>query len=120
MVVNIRETSQEMHVYCNSGKLIIRTVADCPGFGEVWFHRGGIANILSLSLVKEMLHITYDSAMGKYANTFVVHKKDSNQWKFIQSARGLYYCDFSFNIKKNAFALVNIVAKNEKINPRRM
>ena len=35
MVVNIRETSREMHVYCNARKLIIRTVADWPGFGEV-------------------------------------------------------------------------------------
>ena len=52
MVVNIRETSQEMHVYCNFRKVIIWTVADCPGFGEVWFHHGVIANILSLALVK--------------------------------------------------------------------
>ena len=52
MVVSISETSREMHVYCNSGKVIIWKVADWPGFGEVWFHRGGIANILSLALVK--------------------------------------------------------------------
>ena len=52
--------------------------------------------------------------MGKYANTFVVHNKDSNQRKFIQSNRGLYYCDVSDNSKKNAFALVNTVADNEK------
>ena len=52
MVVNIHETSQEMHVYCNAGKVIIRTVAVWTGFGEVWFHRSGITNILSLALVK--------------------------------------------------------------------
>ena len=34
-VINICETIQEMHVYCNSGKVIIWTVADSPGFGEV-------------------------------------------------------------------------------------
>ena len=48
------------------------------------------------------------------ANNFVVHKKDVNQRKFIQSNRGLYYCDVSDNSKKNDFALVNTVAKNEK------
>ena len=79
MVVNIRETSREMHVYCNSGKVIIWTVADWTGFGEVWFHRGAIANILSLALVKEMFRITYDSVMVTDANSFVVHKKDGNQ-----------------------------------------
>ena len=52
MVVKIRETIRDMHVYCNAGKVIIRTVADWSDFGEVWFLRGGIANILSLALVK--------------------------------------------------------------------
>ena len=100
MVVNIRETRREMHVYCNAGKTIIQTVANCPGFGVVWFHRGGIADILYLALVKEMFHITYDRAMGTYANTFVVHKKYGKQRKFVQSTRGLYYCDVSHNSKK--------------------
>ena len=52
--------------------------------------------------------------MGTYANTFVVHKKDGNQHKFIQSTWGLYYCDVSDNSKKNDFVLVNTVAENEK------
>ena len=52
--------------------------------------------------------------MGTDTNTFVVHKKDGNQRKFIQSTRGLYYCDVSYNIKKNSFAIVNTVADNEK------
>ena len=103
-----------MHVYCNAGKAIIRTVADWPGFGEVWFHRGGIANILSLVLVKEIFRITYDSAMDTYSNTFVVHKKDGNQQKFVQLTWGLYYCDVSDNSKKNYFALVNTIANNKK------
>ena len=61
-----------------------------------------------------MFRITYGSAMGTYANTFVVHKKDGKQRKFIQSTRGLYYCDVSDNSKKNNFALVNTVAENDK------
>ena len=61
-----------------------------------------------------MFRITYASAMGTDANTFVVHNMDGNQRKFIQSTRGLYYCDISNNSKKNAFALVNTVANNEK------
>ena len=103
-----------MHVYCNARKVIIWVVADWPGFGEVCFHRGGIANILSLALMKEMFRMTYDSAMGTGANTFVVHKKDGNQCKFIKSNQGLYYCDVSDNSKKNYFALVKTIADNEK------
>ena len=52
MVVTICKNSREMHVCFNAGKVIIWTVSDWPGFGEVWVHRGGIANILSLALVK--------------------------------------------------------------------
>ena len=84
MVVNIRETSQEMRVYCNAGKVIIRTVANWPSFGELCFHCSGIANILSLALVKEMFRITYDITMGTDDNNFAVYKKDVNQRKFIQ------------------------------------
>ena len=113
IVVTICETSREMHVYYNASKVIIWTVADWQDFVEVWLHCGGIANILSLALAKEMFRITYNSAMGIYANTFIVHKKDGNQRKFIQSTRGLYYCDVSDSSKKNAFLLVNNVAENE-------
>ena len=52
--------------------------------------------------------------MGTDANTFVVHKKDGNQRKFIQYTRGLYYCDVSDNSKKHYFSLVNTVAEDEK------
>ena len=100
MVVNIRENSPEMHVYWNARKVIIRTVSDWPGFEEVWFHRGGIANILSLDLVKEMFRITYGIAMGTDTKKIVVHKKDGNQHNLIQSTRGLYYCDAPDNSKK--------------------
>ena len=66
-----------------------------------------------------MFLITYDSAMGTDANTFGVHKKDDNQLKFIQSNRGLYYCDVSDNSRKNYFTLVNTVAENEKNNSKK-
>ena len=80
------------------------------GMVPLWWHR----QILSLDLVKYIFRIKYDSAMGTDSNTFVVHKKDVNQHKLIQSTRVLYYCDVSDNSKKNDFALVNTVSENEK------
>ena len=53
--------------------------------------------------------------MGRYANNFVVHKKDGKKLKFIQSEQGLYTCDVSVNSKKYAFVLVNTVANNDKM-----
>ena len=52
--------------------------------------------------------------MGTDANTLVVHKKDGNQRKFVQSAWGLYCCDVSVNRQKNDFAPVNTVSKNKE------
>lgn len=45
----------------NSGVSTIDKVGDIPGFGTVWLHREGIANIISLHLVKSKgFKIDYD------------------------------------------------------------
>ena len=56
-----------------------------------------------------MFRITYDSAMGIYANTFVVHKKDSNQQKFFQLNQGLDYCDVSCIVSLSRNFIVSTV-----------
>jgi hypothetical protein len=69
-------------------------IADVPGYyGPVWFHPGGIANILSLVNMIAKYHVTYDSHGGDIPNQFCVHKQDGTQQKFQQSKRGLYYLD---------------------------
>ena len=56
--------------------------------GDVWVYEDGIANILSLSRVKEKFRVTYDSDNG---NKFVVHLKNGLKQTFSQSKAGLYY-----------------------------
>jgi hypothetical protein len=69
-------------------------MADIPGYYRpVWFHLGGIANILSLINVKAKYHVTYDSRGGDSPNEFCVHKENGDQRKLKQSRRGLYYLD---------------------------
>ena len=46
---------------------------DLSGYGTVWYHPDGIANILSLAEVHKQFHVTYDSSQQ---NEFVVHKPD--------------------------------------------
>jgi len=36
----------------------VNKVGDFPGYGTVWFHPDGIANILSLARVKEKYRVT--------------------------------------------------------------
>jgi hypothetical protein len=65
-------------------------VRDIPGYGEVWYNKAGIANILSLSKVKDKYRITCDSAKEKQ---FVVHKDDGEKRFFKKSVNGLFYLD---------------------------
>jgi hypothetical protein len=57
--------------------------------GEVWFSENAIANILSLSRVKERYPVKYDSTAG---NQFVIIQPDKDVI-FNQSSSGLYYHD---------------------------
>jgi hypothetical protein len=78
-------------------------VGDLPGYGEVWYHPKGIANILSLARVKDRHRVTFDSTDG---NQFVIHKDDGTTRKFLESRRGLYY----MNTTTAGMALVTTVA----------
>ena len=96
---NVRKINKELHLYTNAGKSIIDEMGDLPGFGPVWVHRNGIANILSFHAVKAMegYSISYDS---KINDIFKVEKPDGSIQEFNPSAKGLYYADFSKSFTK--------------------
>ena len=60
------------------------------GYGWVWFYPGGIANIMSMSRVREKYRVSFDSAMD---NCFHVHKDDEKTLWFQEASRRLYYFD---------------------------
>jgi hypothetical protein len=107
LLINIREASSFMDIHCNAGVTSTNLIGDLPGYGTVWFHPKGIANILSLARVKERgYRVVYDSDHG---NCFRVTKPDGSIRTFRQSDRGLYY--MSIDDKSNV-ALVNTVDDN--------
>ena len=81
-----------MFIHCTAGVAKTNLVGDLPGYGTVWYHLNGIANILSLSKVKEKYRVNYDSDNN---NQFIVHRPDGTQRIFQQSSRGLYFLDTS-------------------------
>ena len=81
-----------MFIHCTAGVAKTNLVGDLPGYGTIWYHPNGIANILSLSKVKEKCCVTYDSDNN---NQFIVHHPDGTQRIFQQSSRGLYFLDTS-------------------------
>jgi hypothetical protein len=79
-----------MNIYCNAGVMSTSLVGDLPGYGEVWYHKNGIANILSLACMKKKHRVTYDSENG---NSFQVWKSDRSMGEFQELPQGLYYLD---------------------------
>lgn len=86
LLTDIRESTESMEIHCNAGIASTNLIGDLDGYGPVWYHPNGIANILSLSRVKEHgYHVTYDSNGG---NTFTVFKTDGSSRIFNESERG--------------------------------
>jgi len=76
MLMNIRQIDSWIDIHCNAGVASINWVEDLHGFGNVWYHKNGIANILSLAKVKERFRVTYDSGNG---DRFVVCQPDGKK-----------------------------------------
>jgi hypothetical protein len=114
LLTDIRQGTESMEIHCNAGIANTNLVGELAGYGTVWYHPNGIANILSLSRVKERgYHVTYDSNGG---NSFVVNKPDGTSRVFKESERGLYYMDTNdsnVNDPNSFVALVNTVADNK-------
>ena len=92
LLKNIRRAQKNMFIHCTAGVAKTNLIGDLPGYGTVWYHPDGIANILSLSKVKEKYRVTFDSDIN---NQFIVHRPDGTQRIFQQSSRGLYFLDTS-------------------------
>jgi hypothetical protein len=111
MHINVRKSNKNLAIQCNAGVATTNLVGNFPGYGTVWYHPKGIANILSLSRMQEHgYRIVYDSSNG---NQFIVHTSDgSAPHIFKQSERGLFYLDMR-GWHGKAVALVNTVASNK-------
>ena len=110
LLKNIRRANTNMFIHCTAGVAKTNLIGDLPGYGTVWYHPNGIANILSLSKVKEKYRVTFDSDKN---NQFIVHCPDGTQRVFQQSSRGLYFLDTSLTPQPGSgTVLVSTVADN--------
>src|SRR5688572_3839069 len=76
--------------YCIAGIATTDLIGNIPGLEnyEVWFHPKGIANVLSLAMIKEDHRVTYNIKDG---NRIRVHKTCSTTRDFHQLDDGLYH-----------------------------
>jgi hypothetical protein len=86
LVNNIGQVEGYMQLATQAGSTTTNWMADVPGYYRpVWFHPGGIANILSLVNMIAKYHVTYDSRSGDNPNEFCVHKDNGSTRRFKQS-----------------------------------
>ena len=73
-----------MTIHCTGGVMTTNLIGDLPGYGTVWYHPGGIVNILLLANVcKNGCNVTYSSREG---NVFEIIEKgwDNSHFQEIQ------------------------------------
>ena len=102
--------TKRLNLHTNTSSAIIDEIGELPGFGTVWVHRTGIANILSLTKVGETpgFDIVY-STRGDNRNFRVeapygaTIPKRRALFNFVPNGRGLYYlnCEHRFGPGKN-------------------
>jgi hypothetical protein len=111
LLTNVRKRDKTLDIHCNAGIATTNLIGDFPGYGMVWYHPKGIANILSLSRMrKHGYRVMYYSGAG---NQFIVHMSDGSAPRiFQQSECRLFYMDMRDQNGK-AVALVNTVASNK-------
>jgi hypothetical protein len=109
LLSNIRTIDWQVSVECNAGTTNTNMVGDLKGFGEVWYHPHGIANILSMSLVEDRYPVTYTKKEG-----FVVHKTDGTIRRFTRTERGLFIMDTKRNRKAESLPSTNATAKDSR------
>jgi hypothetical protein len=108
LLTNIRQNKSYMGIHCNAGVASTNMIGDLAGYGTVWYHADGIANILLLSRVKSRYRVTIDSQDG---DEFRVHKPNGDIRIFAAAKRGLYCMDTAAN--STGTLLVNTVDDNK-------
>jgi hypothetical protein len=119
LVKNIRQVEGHVQLSTQAGSTTTNRMADVPGYYRpVWFHPGGIANILCMVNMIAKYHVTFDSHGGEKPNQFCVHKEDGKICKFQQSPRGLYYLDTAKTANHTVLAITTVETNKSKYTDR--
>jgi hypothetical protein len=103
LLTNVRTTEDTLTIHTTAGTATTNVKGDLEGYGEVWVHTDGIANIISFSNAEERFRIEYDQA----ERAFKLHKPDGSARVFSRKA-GLYVSE-----AYTGTVLVDTVAENK-------
>jgi Cu/Zn superoxide dismutase len=99
-----------LKVHYNAGTKVVKHVATMKNYGTAWFNEQGMANILSMSMVKKKFPVRYEIAKSEQ---FVVSKPEKGSI-FAAISNGLHYHETT----NCAVVMVTTVRGIEKNSPR--
>ena len=115
LLMNIKSVNRSMSIYCNAGVTKTTQVGTLPGYGEVWYHPTGIANILSFSRVRAKgFNITYNNK----TDSFNIKGADTTEHTFKKSYQGLYYLDTATNERSGSVFITTVANNKSKYSQR--
>ena len=111
---NIRTFGRTLHLSCNAGTVTVNQVGNLHGYGKLWYHPKGIANILRLCNVTDIdkYLVRYDSQDSK--KLIVPRTKDGKETRFYKAPRGLQWLDTKYTkTGEDGEVLINTVDDNK-------
>ena len=115
MLTNIRPSDHVLRAVTNGGFQDSTLIGDFPNLGAVWFNPASIANILSLSHVRQVCRVTMDTSVDP---SMIVHRLDGSRMIFREHACGLFVFDPVFNDHHAAdtdYTMLSTVRDNKKL-----
>ena len=77
-----------MNVLVNVGSIMTNQKSHVRNYGDVWFDKRSITNILSLKNIQKRYRVTYDSTFNR---DFIVHKPEGLDMHYIMHRDSLHY-----------------------------
>ena len=115
LLTDIQEVPIFLKILSTGGISKTNKIGYLNGYGWVWYHKDGIANILSLARVKNKFRITFDSGSD---NMFHVYDGEKKIRSYRESERGLYYSNVREHV--NDVVCINTVKYNKSKHSRRI
>ena len=86
-------------------------IADLPGLAPAQHDKRSIANILSLATARKICWVTMETLEEA---TVIVHKRNGNQMRFMESKSVLCCCDASLQKKSANCSFINSIISANK------
>ena len=108
MVTNVKNADRKLHLGTNGGKATAIKKADLAGYGEVWFNKKSITNIISLAGMAKKYCVRYDPWQE---DAFIVDT-DKGVRKFVHGHNNIYkYLPPNKNVP---LQLLEMIKENKK------